>query len=133
MPLNNPIAGMNLTSEFIVSGWPWLTASTVEANTTKRHSLSRIASSFAIKNALTGSDSARAIAYGFTANGVAGSNRGTLVPGESFAGDFKFTELYVRSLTTSSIDYELAVSLTGVPANQLGVITGSADGFDGVG
>jgi len=132
VPLNNPLPGGNLAAEFIVSGWPWLTASFVPALTTVRHSFANVASSFALKNALTGSDMACRIAYGFTANGVSGSNRGTLVPGESFSGDFKFTEFYVRSLTTSSIEYELAVSLTGVPAKQILFITGS-NGFEGVG
>jgi hypothetical protein len=132
VPLNNPLPGGNLAAEFIVSGWPWLTASIVPASSTIGHTFDNVASAFALKNALTGSDMARRIAYGFTANGVSGSNRGTLVPGESFSGDFKFTQFYVRSLTTSSIEYELAVSLTGVPARQVLLITGS-NGFDGVG
>lgn len=132
MPLNNPIPGGNMLSEYIAPGWPYLTASSVAASTTKSHRFGTVGSSFALKNATTGSDEAMVLAYGFTRNGVQGSNRGTLVPGESFSGDYRFTEFFVMSVTTSSINYELAVSLTGIPSQQLIAITGS-NGFDGVG
>ena len=45
MALGTPISGPNLLTEYLVSGIPWLTASTVTAGATKEHELPAVCSS----------------------------------------------------------------------------------------
>jgi hypothetical protein len=70
---------------------------------------------------------------GFTQNGAAGiggSNYFSLGPGESFAGDFRISQLYVSGSSTYSVS--VLAGLTAIPVGNMPLITGS-NGFQGVG
>jgi hypothetical protein len=68
------------------------------------------------------------LAVGFSANGVAGSNRVVLAGGESFSADFRFKDLYLRGLGAAPISYELVVGLTTISSIMFPALTGSGVG-----
>lgn len=126
MSLNNASPGPGSYAEYMVSAVPWLTASTVPASTTIRQSFDYVASTVSVRNKMTGSTDQ--LAFGFTAAGVAGSNRVVLAGGESFSADFRFKDMYLRAVNAVDINYELIVGLTTISSNMFPTLTGSGVG-----
>lgn len=126
MSLNNATPGPGSYAEYMVSAIPWLTASQVPGATTVGHSFQYVASTFSVRNKMTGS--VDQLAVGFTLAGVAGANRVVLGAGESFTADFRFKDLYLRAINASAVDYELVVGLTTIPSTMFPILTGSGLG-----
>jgi hypothetical protein len=69
--------------------------------------------------------------FGFTANGVASSNYYSLVPGESIQCELRCTALFINC--SSSYSVSVVAGLTGIPAGNFPVLTGSAGFLTAVG
>ena len=60
---------------------------------------------------------------GFTANGVLGSNKFTLLTSQSFQGDIRVKDLFLASSGAAS--FEVVAGLTGIQRKNFPVLTGS--------
>lgn len=122
MALNTPSPGPNLLTEYLVSGVPWLTSSTVAAGATKEHELPAACSSI---HARCVSGSSGALLLGFTTAGVAGTKRISIAAGNSVDLDLRTKTIVVGGLGGTAT-YELCIGLTTILAKDFPKYSGSA-------
>lgn len=129
MPLNNPDDTTGMASEYMSSALPWVTSSNFTTTPT-RYKFPKVSRFIQVRNHGPGE-----LALGFTTNGVNGSNRFVVPPGEMFESELRLREIYVRALSTTSSGSVLA-GLTTAPSKYMPVLTGSINGtsmWEGVG
>jgi hypothetical protein len=129
MPLNNPSAGFDSVAEFQSSALPWVTASHITLGQIDSYSFPYITSFITVRNTSTGSTSA--LNVGFTRNGFVYGNNFRLLPGESYAGDFRIKELFLSGSSGADTSYELIIGLTQIPTKFMPRLTGSTTGASG--
>jgi archaellum component FlaF (FlaF/FlaG flagellin family) len=138
MALNNPLAGINSTSEFQLSGLPWVVSGTTVSNVVTRYQLPKVTKSITIHNLEPSSN--KKIRIGFTengVNGVAGNYFFVFDSGALVTLDARVKEFYIRADTFSDEhDYSIYCSLTTIASNMMPILTGSTGGetlWNGVG
>lgn len=129
MSLSTPVLGEGYVPAYQISPVPFVTSSQVVLGEVKSYSFPTVARTFTVKNNTAGS----AIAVSFTANGLttANSNFFTLSGGESFAGEFRTSALFISGSTGTS-SFHLVVGLTDIPVKNFLTVTGS-NGYSSVG
>jgi len=122
MPLNNPRPGPGNVSEYMVSGIPWVTASTLGAGEERLISLPSVSRFITIKNETTSTT----MAVAFTQNGfkAANSNYFTLTGGESYENQLRVKDLWLSASVGASA-FELIAGLTSIHRSDFPVLTGS--------
>jgi hypothetical protein len=124
--VTTPRPGYNLTSEYLSSGLPWVTSSTIPTNFTQEYQFQNVTKFITIiNNAPTGN----ILKIGFTKNGVEGTNYIELNGNSSIRLDYRVTCIFLRS--SYNISYSIAAGLTAVPREYAPVLTGSINGPDG--
>lgn len=118
MTLNHPQSGGSLVAEFQVSPAPWLTQSTVPASGITGYTFPTVARHLVFRN-----HAASDIHIGFTANGVAGTNRFLVTSSGSLELDCRFTSVFIKG--SSGASFSLFVGLTGVNQRHIAAVTGS--------
>ena len=138
MALNNPLAGINSTSEFQLSGLPWVVSGTTVSNVVTRYQLPKVTKSITIHNLESSSN--KKIRIGFTengVNGVAGNYFFIFDSGDLVTLDARVKEFYIRADTFSDEHkYSICCSLTTIGSNMMPILTGSIGGetiWSGVG
>lgn len=121
--LDNARPGPNHVNEYVVSPIPWVTSSTLPAGSSIRYDVPRIASSFSVQNYTSGSGCV--LAVGFTQEGVDGTNRIRVKPGGSFSSPARFTSLFLKSVGSSDVEYELFMGLTTILSRDFPGLSGS--------
>lgn len=124
MSFNNPNIGNNNTAEFITSGLPFVTSSTLSLGAITEVAFQRVTSFVTVRNASTGSE---VLAVGFTRNGVIGSNNFKLNSGESFSADLRLYTVWLSGSVGSTINFTVLAGLTSIPTERLPPITGSTN------
>jgi hypothetical protein len=129
MPLGNPEPAYNWTAEYTASGIPWLTSSVLGAPEQRAFHFYALTKTIVIKN-VSGSSNLK---VGFTALGTQGSNNYILVPGDVLYANVRVTDMW---LSGSGNQFSVLAELTGIPAKNSLLLTGSfpdGSGVDGVG
>lgn len=135
MPLENPEAGIGYAGEFQSSGLPWVISSTATVGNVQAYSLPKVSRAINVRNVATGSAANGYVAFGFTLNGVQGSNRFLIPPNQSETFEVRVKEFYITGVS-GSVDYSIFAALTTVPAKNMPILTGSITGsfvWEGVG
>jgi len=131
---NNPRVGANYAAEFQSSGLPFVTSSTVPAaGSPARIDFPNVTRFITVSNRDTTTNT---MSVGFTLNGVKGSNKYVLNPGQAV-----FLELRVRSIwlqgESGTPAFSLCAGLTAVSSREMSILTGTLDdgsvGWAGVG
>lgn len=117
--------GLNNVYEYMASGLPYATQSSVTAGTPERVEFPFVTKFFTIKNG--GPDT---LYIGFTENGVQGTNRFSLPPSGSFTGDIRIKDLFVDAESGTN-SFEIIAGLTGILRRDYYNLTGSFVGFSG--
>lgn len=130
MSINWPKPSHNHASEYQVSSWPWVTSSNVGTSAVY-FDFGYVTRWVVISNETAASGS-KDVYFGFTQNGVNGSNCFHLLPGQT-AGpvEVKCTGLWVKG-SNATTPVSIMAGLTGVNGSEFPNVTGS-NGFSGVG
>jgi len=132
MALNNPIAGPSDAGQYMMSGIPWVTGSSVGTDV-KKHEFPFVTKAITINNT---DDANGQIFVGFSENGVAGSNRFQIMPSGSCRFEIRVKELYLVG-SAADTEYSIMAELTRVSSRLFPVLTGSINGtndpFEGIG
>ncbi len=119
MAFNYPNSGLNNVAEYMASGLPWVTSSTV-TDTPIRIDFPMVT------NQITFKANGGTIRFGFTRLGVNGSNFFTLTPSSSITMDIRVKQVWIRSSPVGTGSYEIFAGLTGIPWKGMPVLTASA-------
>ena len=118
--------GLGNVGSYQVSSRPYLTASlTIPSSSATPYEVSfeSVSRFVIITNTLAGSTTNVPLRFGFSANGVKGTennNYGILNPGESFEAEFKVTKIYLLSdSSTTQCSASVIAGLTGVDSEHL--------------
>ena len=119
-------SGQHNAAEYQASGLPFVTQSAtsgspIEATTIEFPFVTKF---FFVRNI-----GAIPLNVGFTANGVLGSNKFTLLTSQSFQGDIRVRDLFLASSGAAS--FEVVAGLTGIQRKNFPVLTGSLNIFSG--
>lgn len=113
-----------------ISSSPWLTSSQISLGQIQTLMFPQVTRFVNVQNvALTGSDK---IALAFTSLGFTTGNFFTLTQSSSFREEIRTDRLFISCSAGTSVNFQVAVGLTGIPSRQFLTITGS-NGFEGVG
>ena len=118
MPFQYPRSGPGNVGEYQTSGLPWVTASSATATPVK------IDFPY-VTNQITFKAVGGSMRFGFTANGVNGTNYFTLYSSQSLSVDLRTKQLWVRS-DSGTVGYEVIAGLTLIQWRDFPVLTGSA-------
>ena len=130
MSLKNPVMGEGYIPAYQISSSPWLTSSQISLGQIQTLTFPQVTRFVNVQNvALTGSDK---IALAFTSLGFTTGNFFTLTPSSSFREEIRTDRLFISCSAGTSVNFQVAVGLTGIPSRQFLTITGS-NGFEGVG
>lgn len=121
MPFQPPGSGQGNVAEFMMSGLPYVTASTVASASVFAIQFPYMTKDFTIRN----SGGTATLCVGFTLSGTLGSNRMTIPPSASFSGDFRIRTLYVAGFDGTA-SYELVAGLTLIGTRTFPVLTGTS-------
>ena len=122
MSIYNYKMGAGHVGSYQVSGIPYLTSSlTVPANssTPLEISFDKVSKFVIITNTLPGSATNVPLRFGFSENGVQGTNYAILNNGETFEADLRVVRLYLLSDSTLPCSASVVAGLTGVEAKEL--------------
>lgn len=125
MSYNNQLAGPLDASQYAVSGYPFVTQSSV-TNAPITINFPQITKFFTVQVLTSGS-----IDVAFTANGFDSGHYFRLQNSGSFAADLRVPALHLSASTAGTEVVQIVAGLTGVPAGLM-TVTGS-DGQVGVG
>lgn len=120
MPFQAPGSGQGNVAEFMMSGLPYVTSSTVASGAVYAIQFPYMTKDFTIKNA-----GDAILSVGFTLSGTLGSNRFTLPPSASFSGDLRIRTLYVAGFNGTAT-YEVVAGLTLIGTRGFPILTGSS-------
>ena len=93
--LQPPKSGYNFATEYTVSSIPWVTSSVI--NGVQKYSFPCVTKTLIVKNVFGSSN----LRVAFTNNGLA-TNYFELIPGESFDGEFRVTQVFLSGSNTST-------------------------------
>ena len=131
MPLDNPRSGPGSVAEYMVSGVPWVTGTSIAAATIPVIRFRGVSRFFLVKNETTPST----VHVGFTENGLKSEFRNyfTLDGGESIGPlELRCTALFLSCSTGGTPTVEIVAGLTSIHGSDFPVLTGS-DGYVGIG
>lgn len=134
---NDPRSGPNNVLEYMISGIPFVTSSTLTAATILEIKFPYVTSFFTIKNA-TDTSISSSMNVGFTSRGLSATSGGhyfSLASGESYSGELRCKALFLSG-ASSTPRYEVIAGLTRIKEYMFPILTGSVDGsgsFEGVG
>lgn len=128
MTFDNPKSGLNNATEFQSSALPYVVSATAPAaGSPVQFQFPKVTRFITISNR----DSAT-MSFGFTRNGVIGSNKIILLGSQSLTLELRVRDLWVQG-ESGTPAYSICAGLTNVDRNNMPVLTGSAGGWDGVG
>lgn len=110
--------GLNSVAEYQASGLPWVTSSTATATPVK------IDFPY-VTNQITFKALGGTVRFGWTQNGVNGSNYFTLFASQSLVADIRANTLFVRS-ESGTVGFEVFAGLTTIPNISMTTLTASA-------
>lgn len=116
MTFVNIRSGLNNVGEYQASGLPWVTSSVATATPSK------LDFPF-VTNRITFKALGDGVKFGFTLNGIQGSNYFTLDASQSLTMDIRCKTLYVSS--GGSTGYEIFAGLTTILERDFPILTGS--------
>ena len=141
MALGYPGSGPNNVGDYMISGIPWVTSSTLAVSETRRIQFPGV-TRFITFAAINGD-----LRVGFTQNGVNGAegnahyfvvaDGGTFLPSEHLTLDLRVKELFLTGADGSAAapTFQIIAGLTTIPDRNFPTLTGSVTGslFDGIG
>jgi len=113
-----PASGLNNTAEYMASGLPYSSGVLITAGAASRVDFPFVTSEIYITN------SGSAAAFGWTANGVLGTNRHVLAANSSIALRIRVNTIYFTSLGAAG-SLSLTAALTTIPFRSYPKLTGS--------
>lgn len=126
MPFQPPGGGLNNTAEYMTSGLPWVSSSTIPSGSTWAIEFPYVTNNLTIHNA---SAAAATLAIGFTSSGSRGTNRFLLdssaLIDETFDQHIRVARLYLTAVT-NNVTASVFASLTTIPIKNFPILTGSA-------
>lgn len=118
-----PAPGMSNVLEYQASGLPFVTQSTATTSSVGRVHFPFVTKFFTVKNNGGGT-----LNIGFTAAGVAGSNKFSVPASASYTGEIRVTDLFLLG-SGGNVTFEIIAGLTQIPDKNFLVLTGSHVGF----
>lgn len=118
MAFNYPRSGPGNVGEYQTSGLPWVTSSAATATPV------RIDFPY-VTNQITFQAGGGTVRFGFTQNGVNGTNYIPVYASGSLTVDLRTKQLWVRS-ESGTVDYSVLAGLTQIQFRDFPVLTGSA-------
>ena len=122
MSIYNYRVGLGHVGSYEVSGIPYLTSSLdIPANTSEPLEISfdTVSKFVVITNTLPAGAANVPLRFGFSANGVKGTNYAVLNNNETFEGEFRVTRIYLLSDSTLPCSASIVAGLTGIEAKEL--------------
>ena len=117
--------GLNNALDYMASGLPFTTQSSVTAGTPERIEFPFVTKFFTIKN-----NGPVDLYVGFTENGVLGTNKFSLPASGSFSGDIRIKDLFVDTASGTNT-FEVIAGMTGILRKDFYNLSGSFVGFSG--
>jgi hypothetical protein len=114
--------GLHNVGSYQLSGIPYLTSSlNVPANSADPLEISfeTVTKFVVITNTLPGSAPNVPMRFGFSANGIKGTNYAILNNSETFEADLRVSRLYLLSDSTLECSASVVAGLTGISSNEL--------------
>ena len=129
---NSYQVGLHNVGSFQVSSIPYLTASVSVSSTTVPVEISfdRVSKFVIVKNTADALGTDAPMKFGFSANGVKGTNYILLMNEEEYEADYKVSRLYLLAGSATEATASISAGLTGIPAASL---RGNWSGSSGVG
>jgi len=120
-PFNSYQSGLHNVGSFQVSSIPYASASidVTSPTTPIEISFDRVTKFVIIKNTADAMGADAPLRFGFSANGVSGSNYIKLMNEEEYEADFKVSRIYLMADTAVATTASISAGLTGIPASQL--------------
>ncbi len=118
---NSYQSGLHNVGSFQVSSIPFASASIEVASVSVPVEVvfDRVSKFITVKNSADALSADAPIRFGFSENGVKGSNYIRLLNEEEYEADFKVTRIYLLAETSAGATASISAGLTGIPANQL--------------
>lgn len=124
MTFQNPRSGPNNVAEYQASGLPWVTGALVLSTTPVRIDFPYVTN--AIHFHVYNHGSNVTMRFGFTENGVNGSNFGVIHDADGWATfDFRCKTIFVRA-DTGTVTCSIAAGLTTIDQRTFPILTSSA-------
>lgn len=136
MGLNNPKSGLNATSEYTISGLPWVYSDTI-SDTIVRYSFPKITKDVLIINNNTAAN--QRLRVGFTYNGISGSVEANYIiinGGSDITLNVRVKDLYLLRDGGTDISTSVCANLTMIDSIMMPILTGSIGGticWEGIG
>ena len=136
MGLNNPKSGLNATSEYTISGLPWVLSGTI-SSTAVRYSFPKITKDILIINNNTTAN--QRLRVGFTYNGISGdvaANYIIINGGSNITLNVRVKDLYLLRDGGVDISTSVCANLTMIDSIMMPILTGSIGGityWEGIG
>lgn len=120
-PFNSYQSGLHNVGSFQVSSIPYASASIDVPSTTDpvEVSFDRVTKFVIIKNTADAMGADAPMRFGFSENGVKGSNYVSLLNEEEYEADFKVSRIYLLAGSANAATASISAGLTGIPANRL--------------
>lgn len=126
MPFQPPASGLSNTAEYMASGLPWVSSSTIPSGSTWAIEFPYVTNHLLIHNA---SSTSSTLAIGFSLSGSRGTNRFLIDSAtqidESFDQHVRITKIYLTA-TTNNVTASVFAGLTTIPAKYFPTLTASA-------
>ena len=117
---NSYQVGLHNVGSFQVSSIPYLTASvSVTGSVPVEISFDRVSKFVIIKNTADALGTDAPMKFGFSANGVKGTNYILLMNEEEYEADYKVSRLYLLAGSATEATASISAGLTGIPAASL--------------
>jgi len=118
---NSYQSGLHNVGSFQVSSIPFASASieVPSVSVPVEVAFDRVSKFIVIKNSADALSADAPLRFGFSENGVKGSNYIRLLNEEEYEADFKVTRLYLLAETSAGATASISAGLTGILANQL--------------
>ena len=117
---NSYQVGLHNVGSFQVSSIPYLTSSvSVTGSVPVEISFDRVSKFVIIKNTADALGTDAPMKFGFSANGVKGTNYILLMNEEEYEADYKVSRLYLLAGSATEATASISAGLTGIPAASL--------------
>lgn len=115
--------GTNSVAEYMAAGLPWVTSSNV-TTASLQINFPMVTTTICVKNNWNNAASA-SLRFGYSANGVRGSNYFLLDPGQSVSVSARTKSIFLYA-SSGSVPYSVHAGLTSIDPKHFPVLTGSA-------
>jgi hypothetical protein len=126
MPFQPPGGGLNNTAEYMTSGLPWVSASSLSSGSVWQIDFPNVTNHLRIH--LDGGNNA-SLAFGFTRSGSLGSNKNFLTAtaqtSDTFSEHVRVKTIYIVALT-NNVTASVFAGLTTISTKNFPILTGSA-------